>query len=368
MESANDNEQGAVDQRDVNEQLVLSALREQGLTDRLRQQLAFTSAVTDSLGEGVYALDTEGRITFANPAAERLLGWMQAELLGKSEQDVIADSPSGDRDLVCIRNDGTTFPVTRTAAPIVTDNEQTGMVVAFRDMTQVRALEQAREEYIALITHDMRTPLTVIQARAQLLVRLLRREGLDRAADSAQAILTSNQQIDRMLTDLHDQTRLESGHIELHLEPTDLTELLARIVGQFATAEEGEQIHLDAAAPLTVPLDPELIERVVLNVLTNARKYSSDSPIVVHIAPDGDAVVVSVTDQGTGIAPADLPHLFEKYYRTEQVTIIKGTGLGLYSSRLIVEAHGGRIWAKSVVGAGSTFRFSLPLKGLRTED
>jgi len=371
VESANDNEQGAVDQRDVNAQLVLSALREQELADRLCEQLAFTRAITDSLGEGVYALDTEGRITFLNPTAERLLGWTQAELFGKNEQsviafrragDAVAAAPSGDHDLVCLRKDGTAFPVAHTAAPIVIDGTQTGTVIAFRDMTEIRALERAREEYVALISHDLRNPLTVIQGRVQLLLRYLQRQQLDRALESAQTILTSSKRMDGMLTDLLEQMRLESGNTDLHTEPTDLTWLLARIVAQFAADEESGQIHLDDAPPLTAPLDPARIERVMLNLLSNARKYSSNSPIVVHVDRDGNAAVVSVTDQGMGIAPADLPHLFEKYYRTEQVTVIKGTGLGLYSSRLIVEAHGGRIWAESVVGEGSTFRFSLPLR------
>lgn len=373
MESVNDNEPVAVDQRDVNARLVLSALREQELATRLSQQLAFTRAITDSLGEGVYALDTEGRITFVNPAAEQMLGWTQAELLSKSEQTVIAfrraddagaGAPSGDHDLVCIRKDGTAFPVARTAAPIVIDGVQTGTVVAFRDMTEVRALERAREEYVALISHDLRNPLTVIQGRVQLLLRHLQRQELGRASDSAQTILTSSKRMDGMLTDLLEQMRLESGHMDLHTEPTDLTWLLARIVAQFAADEENGRIHLDNAPPLMAPLDPRRIERVVLNLLSNARKYSSaGSPIVIHVDRDGNEAVVSVADQGMGIAEADLPHLFEKYYRTEQVTVIKGTGLGLYSSRLIVAAHGGRIWAESVVGKGSIFRFSLPLNG-----
>lgn len=371
MESANDNEQGAVDQRDVNAQLVLSILREQELADRLCEQLAFTRAITDSLGEGVYALDTEGRITFLNPTAERLLGWTQAELFGKNEQsviafrragDAVAAAPSGDHDLVCIRKDGTAFPVARTAAPIMIDGAQTGTVVAFRDMTEIRALERAREEYVVLISHDLRNPLTVIQGRAQLLLRHLQRQQLDRAAESAQTILTSSKRMDSMLTELLEQMRLESGNTDLHTEPTDLAWLLTRIVAQFAADEEGGRIHLDDSLPLMVPLDPRQIERVVLNLLSNARKYSSDRPIVIHIAHDSNVAVVSVTDQGIGIAPADLPYLFEKYYRTDQVTVIKGMGLGLYSSWLIVEAHGGRIWAESVVGAGSTFRFSLPLR------
>ena len=378
MEGDNDNEQGAVDQRDVNAQLVLSILREQELADRLCEQLAFTRAITGSLGEGVYALDANERITFVNPAAERLLGWTQAELLGKSEQAVIAfrraddagagaAAPSGDHDLVCIRKDRATFPVSRTAAPIVIGGAQTGTVVAFRDMTEVRMLERAREEYVALISHDLRNPLTVIQGRVQLLLRHLQRQELSRASESAQTILANSKRMDSMLTDLLEQMRLESGNTDLHTEPTDLTWLLARIVAQFAADEESGRIALDDAPPLMVPLDPARIERVALNLLSNARKYSSGSPIVVHIDRDGNEAVVSVTDQGMGIAPADLTHLFEKYYRTELATVITGMGLGLYSSRLIVEAHGGRIWAESVVGEGSTFRFSLPLQG-RTKD
>jgi signal transduction histidine kinase len=125
---------------------------------------------------------------------------------------------------------------------------------------------------------------------------------------------------------------------------------------------ERNQIHLEGVAALPVVVDAAQIERVITNLLTNALKFSAPgSPVVVGFDRDGNRAQVSIADQGSGIDPADLPHVFEKHYRARTRGTVEGSGLGLYISWLIVEAHGGQLWAESRVGMGSRFTFTLPM-------
>jgi PAS domain S-box-containing protein len=376
-------EQDVVDARVINEQLLIAGLREQELAEQLQRQLAFTSAITSSLGEGVYALDRAGRFSLVNPAAERMLGWMEADLLGRDAQEVIhvqsangarksaEDSPlldvmrSGtadrDEDAVFTRRDGTTFPAAYSAAPIITAGQMVGAVVTFRDMTEVRRLQQRQEEYLGLISHDLRAPLTTILGHAQMLLLWLAQQGLEREANSAKAIVESGTRMNTMIQDLVARSRQEAGSAELHLAPIDLVQLGRRIIDQIVAADR-ERIELEAVEQIPVVVDPAQIERVMDNLLTNALKFSApERPVVVRLHSDGNRAMVSIADQGVGINSKDLAHLFEKYYRAPMVGQVDGTGLGLYISRLIIEAHGGHIWAESELGTGSTFRFSLPM-------
>ncbi len=165
----------------------------------------------------------------------------------------------------------------------------------------------------------------------------------------------------RMIQDLLDTSHLESGRVELDLERVDLLELLSRTIEHLATPADRERIRLDGSACPPVMADPERLERVAMNLLSNALKYSGpEMPVSVRLSCGDAEAIISVTDQGIGIAEEDLPHLFEKYYRAQDQASTEGLGLGLYISRLIIEAHGGRLWAVSKLGKGSTFCISLP--------
>jgi PAS domain S-box-containing protein len=377
-------EQDVVDARVINEQLLIAGLREQELAEQLQRQLAFTSAITTSLGEGVYALDLAGRFSLVNPAAERMLGWTEADLLGRDAQEVIhvqsangarksredsllldvmrSDMADRDEDAVLTRRDGTTFPAAYSAAPIIAAGQVVGAVVTFRDMTEVRRLQQRQEEYLGLISHDLRTPLTSILGHAELLQRWLAEQGLEREINSAKAVVESGTRMQTLIEDLLARSRREAGSADLHLAPTDLVQLARRIVDQTATSTARERIDLEGVEQLPVVVDPAQIERVVANLLTNALKFSApESRVVVRVYSDGNRAMVSIADQGVGIDSKDLAHLFEKYYRARMVGQVDGTGLGLYISQLILEAHGGHIWAESELGTGSTFMFSLPM-------
>ena len=237
------------------------------------------------------------------------------------------------------------------------------ILLSIEDITARKQAQQFREEYLSLIAHDLRNPLTVMMGMADWLRRRLAEQALARETATAEEIVTSGRRMESMIRDLVASARLEAGEMRMIKEPTDLLRLIDDLCKRIGTAEDLARIQVEA--PDWVPpvlADPEQIERAIVNLVTNALKYSAlETPVVVHVVQRGAEVVTSVTDKGVGIAPEDIPHLFERSYRAKTGKRTEGLGLGLYITRLIVEAHGGRVWVESEVGKGSTFYFTLPV-------
>lgn len=232
-----------------------------------------------------------------------------------------------------------------------------------RMVDEIRFREEQRDDLLRAVSHDLRQPLTVIQAQAQLTQRTARQAGLDSAERSAGAILTSAQRMNAMIQDLVDSARLEAGQLRIAVQPVQLPTFVSDLRERMAGTPGAERIRVQPAGALPAVLaDPDRLERILSNLLSNAIKYSTPgTEITVTFDRRNDEVVTSVSDRGPGIAPEELPHLFERYYRarTERERA-EGVGLGLYITRLLVQAHGGRIWVDSQPGQGSTFSFSLP--------
>ncbi|MBI4334074.1 MAG: HAMP domain-containing histidine kinase, partial [Chloroflexi bacterium] len=216
--------------------------------------------------------------------------------------------------------------------------------------------------YVALISHDLRNQLTSLMGHAQLLFRTLAKKGLATEAASAESILVSSTRMNSMIQELVESAHLESGQPELNREPVDLFEMVSDIAGRVGTAEDAARIRLERQnhVPL-VAVDIERFERVITNLLTNALKYSSpDAAVLARISSDDGRAIVSVQDQGIGIPTQDLPYLFQRFFRAKTGKKADGLGLGLYITRLLVEAHQGHVWVESEVGKGSTFYVALP--------
>ncbi len=257
------------------------------------------------------------------------------------------------------------LPVLASAAPVRgEDGEVRGAIVTIQDISTRRELERLREEYVGLISHDLRTPLQNISLRAQLLLRVLRQKQLAEESASAEALLRNARRMSEMVEELLEGSRLEAGQVELHREPLDLVRFLEEVLERAMPPDARARLRLEGGATVPeVPADPFRLERVVVNLLTNALKYSeSGTPVVLRLEREGGQVKVSVRDHGQGLRPEEAERLFTKYYRTQEGQRAKGVGLGLYISRLIVEAHGGHIQVESRPGEGSTFTFTLPLK------
>ena len=380
----------------VNERLLLAGLREQELADQLRRQLAFTNAIVGNLGEGVCALDGACRVTLVNPAAERLLGWTEAEILGRGWDEVVhsvrgTDCPPleavsagatfrADDDRF-VRRDGGSFAVAYTAAPIIADEVVVGAVVVFRDITarqrdeaeraallaRVEAALAFRTRFIAITAHELKSPLTSLKGYAQLLLRRAQRAGDDRQLGSVARIEASVERMARLIDDLADVARIEGDGLALDMSPLDLRALLAETVAEVGATAPDFALRLQvegAQVAVWVDGDRTRLQQVLINLLTNAVKYSSERrEVEIAFLQAGGRAITTVTDYGIGIPAEQQASVFEPYVRAENATAgsYSGLGLGLFISKAIVDRHGGTLTLASEEGRGSTFTLALPL-------
>lgn len=373
--------------REVNERLVIAGLREQELADQARTHAEQLDALVRSMNGGVVILNAEGDVTLVNAWASAM---MELDKAGvpirchiqhgldfrypddtplRPEDNPFACAMRGERftnvERILVRSDESRVRLSFNGSAI--PNEATGSVdlaiVVFQDVTELRRLEQLRADYASLISHDLRAPLNAIMGYAELLDRRARSEGQHEASEQARRIGVAAGRMNAMIDDLVESTRLESGAVVLDRRPIDPVQLIEELVERIGSPEERRRLRVEVAGRLpTVLIDPHRIERAVTNLLTNALKYSpSDEDVIIRLERRTRDLLLSVTDRGPGIPPELLPKVFERFYTGSDATG-RGIGLGLYIARLIVEAHGGRIWAESEEGRGTTVRMVLPLR------
>jgi PAS domain S-box-containing protein len=257
--------------------------------------------------------------------------------------------------------DGRAIPVLVSAAP-VRAGEIDGSIAIVRDVTSLKSLEAVRERWTAMVAHDLKQPLGAIIMSAGV---------VSRGAGAQQAIQDAVGRIQRLTTrlgrlvdDLLDHAQIQAGQLRLDSKPADLCELAREAVERFALAEDCE-VELDApAGPIPVLVDPERVEQVLENFLSNAVKYGElDTEIRVLLELHDDHVRTSVTNHGQGLTPEACERAFEPGFRTKEAveSSVKGLGLGLSISRALIQAHGGRIGVESTPGETTTFWFTLPL-------
>ncbi|HEV2012115.1 MAG TPA: GAF domain-containing protein [Candidatus Limnocylindria bacterium] len=232
-----------------------------------------------------------------------------------------------------------------------------------RAVEELERLNSAKSNFVSIVSHEFRTPLTGIQGFSEL----MRDENLSvhEMKEYAGDINKDAQRLNRMITEMLDLDRMESGRMELHRDPTDLNAILAEVAGRLGpnSPRHSIQLTVDPELPL-VDMDKDKINQVVLNFVSNAVKYSPDGgTIALTTRLEGDLVHVFVRDSGLGIPADSLEKVFERYSRLDSgaTRYIQGTGLGLPIARQIIEMHGGRAWVESTLGEGSVFQFTLPL-------
>ena len=371
---------------DITDLKQAQAERDRLLAEEQRKTVELNTTIC-SIADGLIIYAPTGEIVRMNGAAKRMLGLSERQRgLGVAERLLLlrVETPEGreiteeecpaqralrgetSRGVILVMHppDGKPLWVSVSAAPMQGPNgKRLGAVAIFTDITQLHDLQESREDDVRMISHDLRTPLTPILGQASLLHRLLAERGLTREADAAEAIVKSARQMDSMIQELVESARLETGRLELREEPTELCPFIRDVSRRIGTEDERKRLRVECRGDLpAVPVDRQRLERVIWNLVTNAFKYSyAAAPVVVRAERRDGTVVVSVIDRGVGIPQDELPHVFERLYRARTGRAAEGLGLGLYISRLIVEAHGGRIWAESRVGEGSTFSFSLPI-------
>ncbi len=251
------------------------------------------------------------------------------------------------------------------AGPIrAPDGRLLGAVSVVTDITPLHEVQEWLQDLVRTVSHDLRNPLMIIQGQAQLLLRMLDKAGLTGSErHSAESIVKSAKRMNAMIQDLVESARLESGQFRLEKQPADLKSFIAELLdGARGVMDVGRvKVHIPEGMA-RVSADHERLERVLMNLIGNALKYSApDTEVSIKAVRSKGEVTVSVMDRGQGIAPEDVPHIFERFYRVKGIRKAEGLGLGLYISRMLVEAQGGRIWVESELDKGSTFYFTLPL-------
>lgn len=360
---------------------------EQAAHAEAEAQRARLQAVLESAGHGIMFVDAAtGRLT-SNPAAERLFG---RPLLPEEDvtqylgqvcstggkpvsfeelplQRALRDQGATDEELLLRRPDGCDVPVLCSSAPVRDGAGRIfGAVALFQDITSLKELERLREEWTSVIAHDLRQPVTAISLFAQALGALAERdETLHPVQSQAQRIVEATRQLDRMIGDLLDMSRLGAGRLQVERVPIDVSDLVHRVVGRLAELADGRSVEVIVREQLPhVAGDPGRLEQILVNLVSNAAKYSDPgTSIIVRVEEKGEHVEVAVTNRGEGIPAAEVPHLFSRFYRSSSARVggLPGLGLGLYITRELVHAHGGRIWVESLPGEATTFRFTLPM-------
>jgi signal transduction histidine kinase len=229
--------------------------------------------------------------------------------------------------------------------------------ILFTNITGRKHMEQLQQDFVAMASHDLSGPVTVLRARAQLLQR---RQAYDDA--SVTAIIEQTQRMERLIDDLRELVRLETGNLNLRRAPAKLDDLAQAAVERMRLQAPGHVLQIVSPDPeREVCVDADRVAQVLDNLLGNAVKYSPEGGVItVSLKQSAGIIQVTITDQGPGIDPDDIPHLFERFYRAGAREVKGGLGLGLYIARTLVVAHGGQIWVDSIRGVGSTFTFTLP--------
>jgi signal transduction histidine kinase len=255
------------------------------------------------------------------------------------------------------------LPVGITYAPLLAeDGSLINTIATVRDITRYRQAEELKSTFISIISHELKTPVALIKGY----VSTLRREDADwdRAMmeDSLKVIEEESDRLAELIENLLDASRLQAGGLALTRTDVDLTRIAERMAARFSVQSNKHTIRLNF--PPNFPIiqaNEERIEQVFSNLISNAIKYSPAGEIVIHGQVRPYFVVICVSDQGPGFAPSDIPYVFERFYRSpETARMTKGAGLGLFLSRSIIEAHGGKIWIDPHSDPGGHICFSLP--------
>ncbi|HKO60233.1 MAG TPA: PAS domain S-box protein [Pyrinomonadaceae bacterium] len=384
--------------------------------ERLRRALEFDETVMLSMGEGLFTLDSEGRVTFMNPAAQRLFGWTLTEMLGRKMHDVTHHSrPDGTRfpveecaglrvlqegrmltehEDVFIRKDGSFFDVVYSSSPLRGDGKITGVVVVFRDISDRKQAEEERsrlleaerearaeaeranqlkDEFLATLSHELRNPLNVVIGYAEILRRTedQKPEFVVKAAETIRRNALAQAQL---VSDLLDLSRLQMGKLSLNKQPSSLSTIIKDAIetvrAEANTKPVSLSIELDSEV-LVVDGDSVRLGQIAWNLLNNAIKFTPPSgEVSVRLFQDDGQAVICVEDSGQGIAPEFLPHVFEIFRQADASIVRKqgGMGIGLALVKQLAELHGGSVKAESKgIGKGARFTVKLPLyKGIST--
>ena len=377
-------------------------LREQLDSEQLATRLTYlheltrerdtNAALLDGSADGIAVLDGSLQIVRFNRAMESLSARAGTDVLGERADDVFrfttrdgvvldgAQHPvrvvatdgiaRAGMELRMLLDDGRERWVSGTFSPIRDAHGTVAVLINLRDIAEQKEQERMHRDFVSMAAHELRNPLTAIKGFTRTLMVKADKLTEERRVEYLSMVNEQSNRLARLVEDLMQVSRIDAGRVSIEPRALQVEDTLTGLLDQFRTKWTGHEIVVDHARSgvPTVFADPHKLEEILINLIDNAVKYSAPgTPIRVSIGANNGEVRVSVRDQGDGIAPEEIPNLFQKFARlsTPSTSEIPGTGLGLYIVKGFVEAHGGRVWVDSALGEGSTFSFTLPVAETR---
>jgi PAS domain S-box-containing protein len=347
-----------------------------------RQQM---QAIVQYTADGLLLIDRQGKIITCNPSLAEMLNLYSGEIIGQNIKS--PDLPSNLASITAVTTKKSRTGVLSAEVAIQTPNPRTlqifsttvvdnnknpvGEVRVVHDVTREREFEQLKDDFMSTVSHELRTPLFSIQGFVQI---MLEDETLDPATRNEFLNIIQHQagQLAEMVNNLLDISKLDAGLLEFERKPVAMLDLIHQTVLKLQGFAHRHKVKLNPRLPATLPLvigDAPRLEQVLTNLIGNAIKFSeAEGQVFISASLSDKEVLIEVKDNGIGIPPEALERIFSRYYQVEDQSerSAMGSGLGLHIAQKIVEGHGGRIWAESEPGQGSTFRFTLRLPELET--
>ena len=376
-----------------------------GLAGNLQDQKKRFEIVFNNIADGMILIDQQQVVQLINPAAAAILGWYVSEATGLNIKNImklvndkgeaIADGQNPfdrifkqhetirDDNAFIINRDNKQLSISLTLSPLIDRQQVTAAVVVFHDVTKARAEEKQRADFISTASHEMRTPVAAIEGYLALALNDKVSTIDNRARGFLDKAHASTQHLGKLFQDLLTSAKAEDGRLTSHPTVIELGAFLERLSEDLRFSAEKKGLGMEfvigssdvinasqragvgerTIRPLYyVCVDNERLREVITNLFDNAVKYTEEGKISIGLTGNDQVVQCYVRDTGPGIPAADVPHLFQKFYRVDNsaTRTVGGTGLGLFIARKIIELYSGRIWVESELGKGSTFYINLP--------
>jgi len=351
------------------------------------QSQSMLSAVLNSTNNGIFLVGPTLEVLYANRRIGDLLGLDFHAVVGRDQRDVVTaikdhmvqpddferrllylyDHPeeTSTEDVEVLLPSRRTLE--RYSSPVYTDDgARLGRIEVYSDVTEVRALQRNKDEFLSLVSHELKTPVTSIRGYAQLLQRRAVRDAAPQSTLTAYTVIErQTTRMQDLIDSLLDLTRLETDRMSLALAEVNLGRLVTRVGEMMAMTQEDRRLLFDLSSePVIIVADEQRIEQVVMNLLSNALRFSPEGGVVtISVRRERDVRII-VRDEGKGIAPDARERIFERFFRAEHIPDASGMGVGLFITKGIVERHGGTISVESELGSGSTFTVTLPIDGI----